>query len=879
MTPRLSIIAASIRRLIAAIGGTATATASDYYWDNVVLAMKMDTGVDPEWSNTVLAMHMDDTSFVDLKSHNVTSVGTPSLSATHSKFGGKSALFNGTTDYLTIPTSTDFGFGTGDFTVECWVKTATSGTVLDLRSSSGELGLFAISGGFISLWNGSIHLQGFTNVTTDAWVHLAWVRSAGVVSMFVNGVLDGVSATSATFGTTRPVRIGADIASANFFSGYIDDLRVSKVARYAVEFSPSAVPFLDGTAVPFLEQKGKAVTVVGNTSVNTTTKQYGTGSGYFDGTGDYLTLDGSADFAFGTGDFTIECWMYRVSATDDSTIIRSGPASGTTAGAWELNIQANNMIMFSWDVYTGGSWLLSGAISVGWNHIAVSKVGTTLRIFINGVISATNSPFSANLSHTPTSVYVGGLSAGQYLNGYIDDLRITKGVARYISNFTPPTESLATNKKTYLDPYWNNVVLGLHMDGADDGTVFTDVKGSTPSVTGGVVTSLTKQKFGAASAKFTSSGDYITIPNLAIGTSDFTVEFWMNPTSVSDCSILSQIAGLMMYCYSGNLHIGMAEGFAGDFSTTAVASVWTNVVLCRSGVTYRAFVNGQLIGTQTGSASVFENGYPLKLGHNVAIGGIYEGYIDDLRITKGVGRYTADFQPVQLPFPEKAYDPVPYVSDAYLGNVVLGMHMDGADNGTVFTDYTSKTVTPSGNAVTKTGVKKFGTASAYFDGNNDYISTPGAADFTLGTDDFTIEAWVKMSAQAADKLVVDYYATGFSGWQMFVESTGEVTFYESNPNLSVLTSNIRVNDNTWHHIAFARDGGTLRVFCDGNLDGSVANTKNHSAVLTSLSIGAQVNTRNTAYDFIGYIDDVRITKGIARYTSNFTPPTIAFSEV
>jgi len=876
VTPRLSIIAASIRRVIAAIGGAATA--SDYYWDNVVLAMKMNTGVDPEWANTVLAMHMDGTSFSDLKVHSISTSGSPTLSATQSKFGGKSALFNGTTDYLAIPTSTDFGFGTGDFTVECWVKTAASGTVLDLRSASGDLGLFAINGGFISLWNGSAHMQGSITVTTDAWVHLAWVRSAGVVSMFVNGVLDGVSATSATFGTTRPVRIGADISAANFFSGYIDDLRVSKVARYAVEFTPSAVPFLDGTAVPFLEEKGKAVTVVGNTSVNTTTKKYGTGSGYFDGTGDYLELADHADYAIGTGDFTIEMW-FNMSAY---------PAAGTTyalaskylgpLSRWLIylgqSVTSDSGLKFvacngSTAINSGSTDATVTLASLGvvintWHHVAAVRKDGILYVYLNGAVLPKQTAINYDITYTGGTVQVGAQNALMPFNGYIDDLQITKGIAKYISNFTP-TE-LATNKKTYLDPHWDKVVLGLHMD--DVG--LSDVKGHAVTLNGNTRSSV-KSKFGGYSVAFDGTGgNYISFADSSdfeFGSGDFTIEFWSNTDATTKFAVAKRDTGIGADSWYVSVGGAPAAGFSADGTTwmataygpACVTSAWNHMAVVRSGATLTMFTNG-LAGTPvTMTGSVNNSATAISVGASANGGFPINGYIDDLRITKGVARYTANFQPIQLPFPEKAYVPVPYVSDPHWASVVLAMHMDGSDNGTTFTEVKGKTVTRTGDVVTKTATKKFGTASAYFDGTGDYLTVPASADLTF-TGDFTVEFWVMFPTLATS------YFLGFGGTSYLLLTP--VSALEVNMGGATITGAAALVAGQFYHMALSRVGSSMKLFVNGTPYGSAATT--------SASIGGSVLTVGTytggSPTLAMYIDDLRITKGVGRYVADFTPP-------
>jgi hypothetical protein len=168
---------------------------------------------------------------------------------------------------------------------------------------------------------------------------------------------------------------------------------------------------------------------------------------YFDGTGDTLILPNSPIYDFGTGDFTIEGWVYVIalSGSAQETFIGRGVNAGasfhialTTGGAWVYYLSSNN-----------STWNIASAVNIGtnslntWQHIALVRNGTTFTPYFNGVAGTTTTSSSAIYWNSGTSnvnqITVGGTEAStQVLNGYIDDLRITKGYARYTANFTPP---------------------------------------------------------------------------------------------------------------------------------------------------------------------------------------------------------------------------------------------------------------------------------------------------------------------------------------------------------------------------------------------------------------------------------------------------------
>lgn len=213
--------------------------------------------------------------------------------------------------------------------------------------------------------------------------------------------------------------------------------------------------------------------------------------------------------------------------------------------------------------------------------------------------------------------------------------------------------------------------------------------------------------------------------------------------------------------------------------------------------------------------------------------------------------------------------------DAEFDKVALLLHMDGVDGSTTFNDSspTAKAIAASGNAKVSAAKSKWGGASLALGGSGDYLSAPAHADFVFGVGDFTVELLINTTT-AEEKVLVDQYDVGnANSWQLNIIS-GRLSWYSGG---YVLTGATAVNDGAWHHVAAARSAGTLRFFVDGVLDGSASLV--HSFDTNSvLGIGAQVASRSSAYDFPGYIDELRITKGVGRYTANFTPPTEPFPD-
>jgi hypothetical protein len=236
--------------------------------------------------------------------------------------------------------------------------------------------------------------------------------------------------------------------------------------------------------------------------------------------------------------------------------------------------------------------------------------------------------------------------------------------------------------------------------------------------------------------------------------------------------------------------------------------------------------------------------------------------------------------------------PVP--NDPYLyTNTVLLLHGDGTNGSTNIVDSSKvaggpKTVTAVGNAQISTAQSKFGGSSIAFDGNGDYLTIPDSTAWNL-PNDFTIEAWVYLTAYSANwagnfgaAVVANYQGTAGAdkGWQLRINGTSSsyttINLYTGFTDLNFATT---VSLNTWTHVAVTRSGSSIRTFVGGTQAGSTI-TNNDAFTedgSRQLWIGG-LNDSTYRFWFPGYMDDIRITKDVARYTSNFTPPTLPFPD-
>ena len=390
------------------------------------------------------------------------------------------------------------------------------------------------------------------------------------------------------------------------------------------------------------------------------------GSGYFDGSGDYLDTATNASVAFGTNNFTIEFWTYINQHKTYIELLDARPNTDISSPEPVLYTDGSGILYY---YVNGGNRIISSSSipSNAWIHIALTKQGTSTRLFVNGV--QTGSTYSDSVNYTHTSYRIGSARNGSSsdatnysLNGYISNLRVTKGLAIYTSNFTPPTSpvTLTSNGGATPSTAPTSGQVSLLCDFTNAG-IFDNTKKNNLVTVGNAQISTSVVKFGTGSMYFDGTGDYLTLPassNFAFGTGDFTVEFWMYPTAntpwLTLCgtqpAAITDSRGWNIAITNGSPQISFWS--SAQFIPAAITlNQWNYVSVTRSGTTLRMFINGTIANSTTNSQNFTFN----QLGVGCTGVGIqpYNGYIDDLRITKGVARYTANFTPPARAFPNK----------------------------------------------------------------------------------------------------------------------------------------------------------------------------------------------------------------------------------
>ena len=432
----------------------------------------------------------------------ITAVGNASVTTAVARWnqgsGGSSLAFDGSEDYLTIPHDNIFNFGSSNFTIEFWIypNTIANLQVVYYKSTIDGRGVvvaYSNTGpgqiNFYADWNSGGPLLNSTNtISAIVWSHVACVRNGSTWTIYINGVASGSTTSSLSVSDTSDnVTIGRFIPSnPSTLNGYIDDLRITKgIARYETgtganagkmvfagtndlavpnnfgEFQTNSGPNPDpnwnsvslllrnGTPllVPLDESPApKTITTTGSASVTTTVFKYGTSSLNFDGTNSVFTAAYSSGYDLSGFDFTIEFWIRPVAFGNQTPITHGngnggGGAGGGINSGYRIDIVSGNPRWYINSVNAIVSTI--NLVTGSWQHVAVCRSGTTTRMFINGVLAGSTAATFTNPTSQP--LLIGALANSSFyfpINGQMDDIRITKGIARYNSNFTPAPAEL-----------------------------------------------------------------------------------------------------------------------------------------------------------------------------------------------------------------------------------------------------------------------------------------------------------------------------------------------------------------------------------------------------------------------------------------------------
>ena len=573
-----------------------------------------------------------------------------------------------------------------------------------------------------------------------------------------------------------------------------------------------------------------------------------------------LSCGSSSDFTFGTGDFTVEFFVFFYSLTSYQTPMSAG-YSNDSGGMFIQTGNGDGKFQFR----SGGSALVSETTSDAeankWYHIAFSRQSGTLRVYRNGVQTGTASN-STNLNRTGNILI--GSDQDFNIDGLLSNFRLVKGTSLYNSNFTPPASALTAVTNTKLLTLQSN----RFVDNSASGHTVTPNTGTETIGSFGpfLTRSVYDPAVNGASAYLDGSGDTLRATWTAadIINQNFTLEYWLYFTQTSGSGTVSigdtPGSNFIHLSYSSGGDVWSDDGThsgSGPYVSGAIkGNCWNHLALVRSGTSLYIYANGAKIGTKDNITTSYFSGQSDEFG----IGYIFnplKGYVCDARIVTSAvytgNTYTVPTAPLTA-----------VTNTKLLLNMADAQAIDSA---------AQNNLTLYGNANTSTDQAKFGDTSFHVPANGDYLKMPGGTDTgNFGTGNFTIEMWIYRTASGADQLLIDSRSAGNqTDYQTHITSANVLrSRYGGIANTS---ETVPVNE--WVHIAIVRNNGTVTQYINGTGGGTYSSTASLTVSSSGLTLGGGPN--DTGSSIAGYLDDIRISK-MARYTGNFTAPSEPFAD-
>ena len=815
--------------------------------------------------------------------------------------GYYSNYFDGTGDYLQLPSNTAFNLGAGDFTIEMWVnlQTVTKQGQYFFYCTNFNPNMFLWDNGLIYLrtaeTSGNIVTPTASGLIINTWSHVACVRSGNTYSIFINGTLVVSGTSTGVTNTSSELYFGKNL------QGHISNFRVVKgTALYTSSFTPSTTPltaiantslltcqsnrFIDNSTNNFTITKAGDVSVSPNIPFASNSSYSTYGSTYFDGTGDVLTLASGQFPVLGTNNFTMEAWVYTTSVAAGTGGIFDMWNGGTSA--FLLRRSSTSL-----QIYVQGSQTIdSGAIlNVNtWFHVAVVRNGTTITLYVNGLSVGTPiTSYSTSITGN-VALGIGGTATtgNEGWIGYITDARIVNGTAVYTANFTPPTSPLTAITNTSLLTLQYNG--GATNQGFIDNSNFNNIITRNGNPSQGTFSPYSVTGW---SNFFDGTGDYLyssASSTNAMGTGDYTVEAWIYVTAafgttgsgrgaiISNRGQESATNAFMLQHYNGKIYFGTSNIDVIVGNTTLSTNTWYHVVVSRSSGTVRLFLNGVSDATAvTGNSTNHSATNAFYVGIDGAYGAYpFTGYISNARLVKGTAVYTSAFTPPTTP-------------------------LTAITNTSLLTCQSNRLIdnSPNSFAITKNGdtsVQAFGpfgsvpeavpiSYSNYFDGTGDQLITTTSANLALQSNDFTVELWYYPTGKVQSyPVLISNGNFGSNKWQIndrhqAFPTKVSVNLYAGSSGDGWLVSTTTISVNTWYHVALVRSGSTFTLYINGIAEQSKTLSGSITAATDFITLGQDQNQGVTCYT--GYISNARIVKGTAVYTSNFTPSTTPLTAI
>lgn len=868
---------------------------------------------------------------------------------------------NVTLDYIDTPYSSSYYISNStDFTVESWVKSNSNRTQGILNIFDGGLS-FGLSAGkpFLGKTNGPILLSSISavNGVDNLWHHLAVSRYNGTLSLFVDGRLSA-STTDTTEFSAGKLRLFGDFGDpVNIFDGYLADIRLTNgQALYTSTFTPPTATITNtsnGGASPSVTPIAPNVVLLyaDNPSVNPTSViTYPTlggnavltqapsaefspfmpeetynpvthgGSIYFDGTNDLVSVsERTTEFTFGTGDFNVEFWFYPTNVAANHAPLLTWQDSSDLADGIMIKFATSTklQVLLGNDNTESVTLESEGTYLNQWSHIAVSRKNNVYRLFVNGNLRRSAFFAGLNLSNDNDK-----LKIGEACKGYIADVRVVKGQALYVEDFTPSNTSLTLTNKGATGPgaveltTTPNLLIKGIKSGVYDGSANNNILQEGSIFTVSLADTINADaNYTDNALKFNGvfSNNYLVLPaspalDLA---GDFWIDFWMNTTKWKRDTISRRILTLGSVSSVSAFHVCLnATGTDKKlqiFSNTNILSsnfdyadgLWHHVGIGRSGSTLSLYRDGVLDTSATNTVNynsgVANSSYIGIYGDATPNKGRYDGKLVGLRIINGECVHTSNYS---IPT-----EPATLTSDGgtginNLGNVSLFMKLNNivspVNNHVITSEIQSLTgaiSNPKTGNLTFTNIvtssralparSRPGTTAAFINVlSGSAINFSTLPSMQLGGD-WTIEGWfypLTGTSDNGDRSMISFYYKP----AVNKEVVRSYLAFSNNAYFAVGpwgTLSAAGNLNAYSHVALCKRSNDVSLYVAGTR--TATSTAQYDSNFNIISVGDYIRFGGGIYNFDadrfyqryhGDIYNVRIIDGRAIYNGNFTVP-------
>ena len=668
-----------------------------------------------------------------------------------------------------------------------------------------------------------------------------------------------------------------------------------------------------GTNNTFIDSSTNAFTITrtGTATQGSVTPYWPNGqwSNYFaGGASDNLTIANNTAYEMGAGDYTLELWYYALVNADAGLTFKgtyTTPSSTWSSPGFGIRRSGNSGFIFYFNTNTTLAAQIAYSATASnpenmWHHVAMVVRSGVGYAYLNGVLLNTGGTSGVGTLPTGTD----GLTIGKFpyavvnimFTGYISNVRLVKGVAVYTGAFTPPTAPLATTQSAgtniaVITGTATSLLICQSNRFRDNSNINAAISANGTLAVQAAQPFLLTNNYSAAayggSAYFNGTTDYITYnQTFALGTNDFTIEFWMyvpvNPVYPTNYWLwgwrnnTDNCPGMYLNAVSGGGNTLWFTGNTGFISnpSSIPTNSWNHIAIVRLGSgtnNLKMYINGVQVAQVTNTQNFTYTGTQPVGANPSGNGGLYPAnvYISNFRIVSGTAVYTAAFTPPALaPLTTAGSTSAASYSSTTNVNTTFASSRTGLllnfANAAIYDATGQNSLVTAGSAqISTTVVPQWGNTSIRFNGSTDYLLFPANPSFALGTGDFTIEVWVYPMSSTGTQGIMGIGVGGTTGdlqfFYNFSGNTNKVTLNCTNGTTATSTASVPLNQ--WTYVAFSRTAGSLRLFINGTLDRTLAYADNFNKNV--VSVGRSYSNLNQEY-FNGYIQDLRITRGIGR---------------